>query len=75
MCFNQDGPISSLNGKPFKLAVEFIYLGSNISSMDSNVNIHRAWVAVDRLSTIWKSDPSYKINREFFQVVAVSILL
>ena len=39
MCFNQDGAIS-LNDKSLKLVDEFIYLSSNISSTESDVNIH-----------------------------------
>ena len=42
MCFNQDDNISSLNGKPLKLVDKITYLGSNISSTESNVNIHIA---------------------------------
>ena len=37
--FNQDGAISSLNGKFLKLVDQFIYLGSDISSTESDVNI------------------------------------
>ena len=40
MCFKQDGVISTLNSKPLKLIDEFIYLNSNISSTESNENIH-----------------------------------
>ena len=56
---------------------QFIYLGSNISFTESDVNIciDKALTAVDKLSTIWKSDLSDKIKRKFFQSVAVSELL
>ena len=52
MSFNQDNAISSLNGKPLKLVDQFIYLGSNISSTKSDVNIciGKAWTAIDSLS-------------------------
>ena len=68
--FNQN-VISSLNIKPLK------YLGSNISSTESNVNVHisEAWTAIDRLTTIWKSDLSDKIKQEFLQAIAVLVLL
>ena len=52
ICFNQNGVLySSLNGKPLKLVDQFIYLSSNISSTESNVNIciGKAWIAIDRL--------------------------
>ena len=42
----------SLNGKPLKLVNQFTYLSSNISSTESDVNIGKAWMAIDKLSTI-----------------------
>ena len=76
-CFNQDGAISSLNGMSLKLVDHFIYLGSNISSTESNVNIRveKAWIAIDKLSIISKSDLTDKIKWEFFQAIAVFVLL
>ena len=58
MCFNQDGVISEFNGKPLKLVDQFTYLGSNISSTESDVNIgiSKVWTAIERLSIIWKFD-------------------
>ena len=35
----------------------------------------KIWIAIDRLSIIWKSDLFDKIKRDSFQVVAVSVLL
>ena len=77
MCFNKEGVISRLNDKPLKLVDQFIYLGSNISSTDSDVHIciDKAWTAIHRLTTTWKSDLSDKIKQEFFPVVAMSLLL
>ena len=40
MSFNQNGTISLLNGKTLKLVDQYIYLGNNISSTKSDVNIH-----------------------------------
>ena len=68
MYFNQDGVLSSLNGKPLKFVDQFTYLGSNVS-------IGEAWNAIDRLTTIWKSDLSDKLKCEFFQAVAVSAIV
>ena len=39
MYFNQDGGISSLDSKPLKLVDQFIYLSSNISSTERNINM------------------------------------
>ena len=54
-----------------------IYLGSNISPAENDFHIHlsRACTAIRRLSTIWTSDLSDKIKREFFQAVSVLLLL
>ena len=51
MCFNQDGAICSLNDKLLKLVDQFTYLGSNISSTESDVNtrVGKAWTAIYRL--------------------------
>ena len=40
MCFNQEGAISTLSGKPLKSVNQFTYLSSNISSTKSNISIH-----------------------------------
>ena len=68
--------MSSLNGKPLKLVDPFIYLGSNISSTESNVNIRigQVWTAIDRLLHTWKFDHSNKII-QFFQAVVMLVLL
>ena len=72
--FKQNGVISTLNGQLLKLVVHFTYLGRNISSTESDVNIFigKAWTATDWLLTIWKSD---KIKWEFFWVVTVSTIV
>ena len=36
MCFNQTGDISSLEGSSMKLVDKFTYLGSNVSSTETN---------------------------------------
>ena len=71
-CFNQAINISSLNCKPLKLVDQVIYLGSNISSTESELNkrLVIASITANRWSIIGKSDLSDKIKREFFQVVA-----
>ena len=40
--FEQDGTISSLSSEPLKFVDKFIYLDSNISSTESNINICKA---------------------------------
>ena len=75
MCFNQRGDISTLNGSSLKLADKFTYLGSSVSSTETDINIRQAWAAIDKLSVIWKSDLTDKIKRSFFQAALVRILL
>ena len=55
----------------WKFVDQFIYRGNHISSTESNINIHigKAWIAIDRLSIIWKSYPSDKIKRNYIQDV------
>ena len=76
-CFNQRGNISILNGNSLKLVDKFTYLGSSVSSTETDINtrLAKAWTAHDELSVIWKSDLTDKIKRSFFQAAVVSILI
>ena len=75
-CFKQ-GAISALSRKPLKLVNQFPYLGSNISSTKSYVNICtvNSWAAIDRLLIIWNSDLDDEIKQNFFQADSVSVIL
>ena len=77
ICFKENGAISTVSGKLLKCVDQFIYLGSNISSTESGINIciGKAWIAIDRLSIIWKSDLPNEIKQEFFRAVPMSVLL
>ena len=77
MCYNQTGDISTLDGTPLKLVDKFTYLGSSVSSTEKDIDIQitKAWTAIDRLSVIWKSDLTDKMKHSFFQVAIMSILL
>ena len=77
MCFNQTGDISTLNGSSLKLVDKFTYLGSSVSSTETDIDtrLTKAWTAIDRLSVIWKSDLTVKMKHSFFQAAFVSILL
>ena len=52
MCFNLEGEITTLNGGSLKLVDK--YLGSNVSSIENDINmcLAKAWIAIDRLSSI-----------------------
>ena len=77
MCFNQRGNISTLNSSSLKLVDKFIYLGSSVSSTETDINIRlaKAWTAINRLFVIWDSDLTDKMQHNFFQAAVVSILL
>ena len=76
MCYNQTGDISTLDGASLKLVDKFTYLGSSVSSTEKdNTQLTKAWTAIDRLLIIWKSDPTDKMKRSFFQAAIVLILL
>ena len=42
MCFNQRGDISTLNGSSLKLVDKFTYLGSSVSSTETDINTQLA---------------------------------
>ena len=69
MCYNQTGDISTLEGTPLKLVDKFTYLGSSVelTEKDIETRLTKAWTAINRLSTIWKSDLTDKMKRSFFQ--------
>ena len=77
MCFYKKCDVSTLNDSSLKLVDKFPYLGSCFLSTDNDINMQlaKAWTAVDRLSIIWKSDISDKIECNFFQDPVVSVLL
>ena len=77
MCYNQTGIISTLDGTSLKLVDKITYLGSSVSSAEKDIDtrLTKAWTAIDRLSIIWKSDPTDKMKRSFFQAAGISILL
>ena len=77
MCYNQTGDISTLDGTPLKLVDKFTYLGSSVASTEKDIDtrLTKAWIAINWLSIIWKSDLTDKMKRSFFQTAVASILL
>ena len=67
MCYNQTGDISTLEGTPLKLVDKFTYLGSSVESTEKDIEtrLTKAWTAINRLSTIWKSDLTDKNETQF----------
>ena len=68
MCFNQTGDISTLNGSSLTLLEKFTYLGSSVSTTETDIDTQqaKAWTAIYRLSVIWKSDLTDKMKSSFF---------
>ena len=63
-CFNQRSDIFTLNGSSLKLVDKFTHLGSSVSSTETDITTQqaKAWTAIDRLSVIWKSDLTDKMQ-------------
>ena len=77
MCFNQKGNIFTLNGGSLKPEDKFTYPGSSVPSTENDINVQllKAWTAIDKLPIIWKQDLSDKIKCIFSKVAVMSILL
>ena len=77
MCFYQTGDISTQNGSSLKLVDKLTYLGSGLSSTETDINtwLGKTRTAIDSLSFKWKSDLTDKKNRTFFQAAVLSLLL
>ena len=65
MGFNQTGDIATLNGSSLKLVDKFTYLGSSVSSTETDIDtrLAKAWTASDSLSVIWKLYQTDKMKR------------
>ena len=75
MSFNQRGDISTLNGSSLKLVDKYTYLGSSVSSAetDSNTRLAKACAVINRLSVIWKQTWLIKWNAISFKQRRVDI--
>ena len=76
MPFNQNGAFTSLNSKLLKLVNLFLYLGVNILSTESDIDIcmGKLRTAIDTLTNISKILSFYKIKWDFWQSVVMSVL-
>ena len=72
MCLKQKNDISTLKRGPLKLVDKFTYLVSSTKN-DINTQLAKAWITINKLSVIWKSDLTNKIKHSFFQSVVISI--
>ena len=77
MPFNQEGSIHTLGGDIVKQVLSFIYLGSEVSDTESDVNIRigKAWAALNKMKMIWESGLSDGLKRKFFRATVEAVLL
>ena len=76
--FNQgEGDLKAVNGESLKNVDDFLYLGSLIDycSVDVNVRTGKAWSALHKLDTIWKSELSDCLKTGFFRATVETVLL
>ena len=77
-CRRQKGIFeTTTHGSALKLVEKFTYLGSNVSSNETDIDtrLAKVWTAIDRLLVVWKSDLTDKMKRSFLLAAVVSILL
>ena len=74
---NTNHKVRSVNGSQLKSVDNYTYLGSEISSVDKEINIRiaKSWSALHKLSSIWKSNLMAILKRNFFRAVVESVLL
>ena len=77
MNFNQEGTIKTKAGNSIKSIEYFIYLGgeSNSTEKDFKIRIAKAWAALNKMNSVWKSNLSDKLKREFFRATVEKVLL
>ena len=78
MTFNQNpSNFTTINKKCIKLTNDFPYLGSWIYSNEKNLNVRigKAWVALQKLHTIWNSNVPKNLKLAFFHTTVSSVLL
>jgi len=75
--YNHQGTIKTIKNQQLKNVDNFVYLGSNIASTEKDVDmrIAKAWSVVKKLTTIWKSNLSENLKRNFFRATTGSVLL
>ena len=69
--------MKSLNGKDIKKVSDFKYLGSNIQSIEKDMNIRlaKSWAALNNMNAIRKYRLPDRIKRNFFRTTVESVLV
>ena len=75
--FNQEGTIKTKSGNSIKAVENFIYLGSESNSTEKELKIciDKAWAALNKMNSVWKSNLPDKLKREFFRATVEQVLL
>ena len=76
--FNQDeGDLKAFNGESLQNADDCLYLGSWIDCCSKAVNVRtgKAWSALHKLDTVWKSEHSDGLKIAFFRAMVETVLL
>ena len=73
----QEGDLITLKGGKLKQVEDFLYLGSWVDSSkkDIDVRITKAWTALTKMDTIWKSKMDKVLNIQFFRATVETVLL
>lgn len=78
MMYNQpDGQLVTLNGGDLKQVKDFQYLGSRISSCETDINIRigKAWAALSKMNVIWKSNMNRQLKISLFRSTVETVLM
>ena len=69
--------MKSLDDQIIQEVLDFVFLGSNVQSSekDMTIRITKAWAALNKLTSIWKSNLPDDLKRSFFRAVVESVLL
>ena len=78
MTFNQNASyLMTLNGFQLENVDDFLYLGSWVDRSEKDINTHiaKAWSALSKMDTIWKSNLDRELKIGFFRATVESVLL
>ena len=72
--FNQQGSIQTVSGGSTESVESFTYLGSEINSTekDKKIRIAKAWTALNKMNTVWKSALSERTSNGAFFLPALN---
>lgn len=77
MTFKEVGSLRTLEGIELKNMTDFLYLGSWIDNSEKDIKTRKAkaWSALNKMDTIWKSDMKKELKVKFFRATVESVLM